>query len=609
MAKREVRYINKDFDSFNDELKKYLVRYFPDTFSDFNEAAAGTAFIELTAYVGDVLSFYMDRQFNELYLNRAIERKNIISLAETLGYMPRGKAGAVAPADLTIKLPTTVDLSTQPVESTTGNSLSAYIDTRLLPKVKAGSIFLASDSSSTPFEVADDVDFQLEDNRTLVRYNNNEIGIVKTQNRLVAGMTKTFQQNVGTATRFREIILPDSDVLEILSVRDSDDNEWYEVDYLARSNTFVGKENVDPSSSADTNFTMTLKPIPRRFIKRRTENGRIKLVFGAGTKTIEDEEFIPSPEDFILPNTVRGSVSGTTPAALDPTDLLETKTLGVAPENTTITIAYRIGGGLRTNVATGTITQVFKKTLTFPSNDTALRFEQDVAAQSLMCVNTEPASGGEDEETLDQLRHNASAFFATQGRVVTMEDYSVRALTMPANFGAVYRARARRNPYNNTSMQLFVLSRNQDGELVNANNVLKSNIALYLDKFRLANESLEILDGQIINVAIDFIITTNSGHNRTAVLASCLDACKLIMHRKNFTFGTNLIYSDLQNAIHDNPGVRSVVDVKIYTITNTGYSPVAFNVAQNTANGEIQCPEDSIFEVKFPNLDITGVVA
>ncbi len=608
MPKREITYINKDFDGFKAELQQYLQRYFPQTFGDFNETSAGTAFIELTAYVGDVLSFYLDRQFQELFLGTAIEYENVMKLAEMLGYFPRGKVAAVAPTTLSVVVPSTIDFSTDSSIPSQGNQLLDYVDYRLLPKIKAGTIFLASNKATTPFELTSDVDFSVSADRSFIQVSNTEVGIFKANNNVTSGLTKIFTYSVAIPQKFLEIKLPDRDILEIVSVIDSSGNEWHEVDYLARSNTFTGTPNPDLSTSADTNFTIALTPVPRRFIKRRTNNGDIKLVFGSGTKTVEDTEFIPIPSDFVLPQTVRGSISGEAPASLDPTDLLETKTLGVAPENTTLTISYRIGGGLNNNVSTGLISKIFKRTTTFPSSLQSLQSSQNSVADSLTVINTEPASGGDNEETLDEIKHNAASFFAAQNRIVTVEDYIVRALTMPASYGSIFRILANKSTNNNTIVQLLVLSRSSDGTLALANSALKNNLVTYLNSFRIANDIVEVLDGTIINIGVDFRITVKQNFNRTIVLSECLLAVQAFMNIKNYTFQTNIVTSDIQNAVHDVEGVKSVIEVVVRNITGPTYSQTAFNITQNTRKGEIICPADSVFEVKYSKLDITGVI-
>jgi len=608
MAKRDITYINKDFDGFRAELQEYLQKYFPSTFNDYNDTSAGTALLETVAYVGDVLSFYLDRQFQELFLGSAIEKTNVIKLAEMLGYFPRGKTAAIGSVTLNVVVPSTINFSTDATIPTSGESLSAYLDARLSPKVKSGTIFLASNSATTPFELLEDVDFNSSTSRVLQQISDTEIGIYKSINKVSSGLTKTFDYNVGLAQKFLEVSLPDTDVLEIISVIDSTGSEWQQVDYLAQSNAFIGKPNLDASTSADTGFIMRMKPVPKRFIKRRTKDNFVKLVFGSGTKTLEDTEFIPAPEDFVLPQTVRGSLSGEVPSSLDPADLLETKTLGVAPEAVTLKITYRIGGGLGSNVASGSINKLFKKFINFPSSQSDILATQDIIVDSLGVVNSEPTTGGDNAETLDEMRHNASAFFAAQNRIVTKEDYAIRVLTMPPEYGSIFRIQAQRSPYNNTVLQLMVLSRNDSGQLTQANTALKNNLITYLDSFRIANDIIEVVDGTILNMGVHFVITTHVGFNRTIVLGNALIAVKNLMNIKNFNFQTNIILSEVQNAVHDVLGVRSVVEVIVKNITGSGYSPVAFDIVQNTRKGEIVCPDDSVFEVKNPDLDISGVI-
>ena len=330
-SNRDINYLSKDFDSIKSDLLDYVKRHFPNDWRDFNDASGGMAILELMAYVGDVLSFNIDRQVNEAYINRAVETKNIVSLAENFGYTPRNNTPAI------VELSVSAEFNT----STSGQELC---------KLQKGAKIFTNFEPIVPFEILTAVDFSQPSNRIINEASNGKTTVSITGLSAAAGVTKTFSHKVNDAVKFLKITLPDKNINEVVSVSATDGAEYFHVDYLAQDTIFVGEINGDASSSGDAAYILKIKRVPKRYTVEREPNGLTSVRFGAGILTESDSEVIPNPNDFVLPPSLRGSPSGFAPATIDSTNFLKTKSLGVAPRNTTLVVTYRQGGGVNGNV-------------------------------------------------------------------------------------------------------------------------------------------------------------------------------------------------------------------------------------------------------------------
>ena len=86
---RDIKYVNRNFADFKNQLVEFAKNYFPDTYNDFSPTSPGMMFIEMASYVGDVLSFYQDIQLQETFVQHAKNPENLYSLAYMLGYRPK----------------------------------------------------------------------------------------------------------------------------------------------------------------------------------------------------------------------------------------------------------------------------------------------------------------------------------------------------------------------------------------------------------------------------------------------------------------------------------------------------------------------------------------
>ena len=586
-----ISYLSKDFDSIKADLIDYLQRYFPDDYRDFNDASGGMAIVELLAYIGDTMSFYIDRQVNEGFLDRAIEEKNIFSLAQNLGYKPK----FARPAVVELSVSATFD------DATSGDS--SFV-------LKKGSKVVTNFEPSIEFETLNDADFGNATNRVTTKIGNTTQYSI-TSLSAMAGSTRTFSYKVGDAIPFLKLTLPDSNITEIVSVTASDGKEYFEVDNLAQGQIFTGYKNTT-SSSGDAEYILQYKKIPYRFTRHVSSNGDTSIIFGSGTTDLQDSEIIPNPEDFVLPPTLRGSPSGFAPAVVDSSNFLKTSGLGYAPRDVTIDIKYRYGGGNATNVGPRTLDSFVSRVISFKNSNFST--SNPVVAQNVLGTlsisNVEQAIGGADREGRTAIRQNALQFFNSQNRAVTLEDYQVRVLSMPTQFGSVFRSYARKDPNNTLGVELITLARNASGVLTLPTGALQNNIETYLRQFKSFSDTVRITAGRICDIGIDFTIVPNQDFNVNDALLDCFVLLKRMFILENTNFGATMVISNFTSRLQALTKVRSVVDFKITSksgiIDGRSYSAYQCNIPANTENGIVYFPEDTCWELKYPNFDIVG---
>jgi hypothetical protein len=593
---RDINYLSKDFNSYRENLIEYIKKYFPDQWQDFSDASGGMMLLELVAYMGDSLSYLMDKQVNECFIDRAFEPRNIFNLSQNLGYKP------------SFLTPSTANIS---VSATFEDSVSSA----MIYKIKKGSTFSNLGNSTVTFQSTEDIDFSSERNRTT-----NQIGGGLTTYSIsgvpvISGETRTFSFEAPTIPKpFLKINLPDSNITEILSVSSNDGYEWYQVNNLSQEIIFYGDENTT-STSAEANSILKYKKIPRRFVTEKSSNGLTSIVFGSGVSETEDYNIIPNPEDYVLPASLRGSVSGFSPSYVDSSNFLRTNTLGISPSNVNITVEYRVGGGFNHNVGSNTIKRVLNRNIVFNDPTAQSTYPQQITTSldSIAVNNTEPASGGRERESLRSIKENSISFFNSQGRAVTLQDYQVRVLSMPNNFGKVFRAFARKDSVNLSGVELILMGINSNGNLSTLNNVIKNNVESYIKHFKSFSDSVKLTDGKIINIGVDFTIVPV---NTVDPIEALLDGINIIRDKTRLSltnFNDSIIVSDFITALQSSSKILTVPELKITnksgTIESRVYSDEIFNIQSNTVNGVIRIPEDSLWEVKFPNSDIVGRLA
>lgn len=616
-TKKDIKYLNKDFTQLKQSLIDFAKYYYPNTYKDFSDASVGMMFIEMAAYVGDVTSYYMDYQFKESMLVNSEERKNIIDSARSLGY----KAKVTTPSV------TTLDVY-QLVPSKTDESGSIVPDLSYSQIIKPGMTALSENGVS--FITNLPVDFTVDtkdDPLEISVYQRNAAGqpefyVIKKSVESSAGQVVEKTVTVGDPTSFYKIDFSETNVIGIIDVYDSDNNRWYETEYLAQDLVPVDSENIFKNDAVmskyrDTApFLMKFLRTPRRFVSGINSDDTYFIEFGAGTNLKDDELIIPNV------NTVSNqSIFRTENVSYDPANFLSSKSFGQAPANTTLTIRYLVGGGIESNVNANTITNItsvdfFGDITELPPLEQALT---NTVRQSLKVNNPIPAVGGFGSESNDVIRNNALANYASQNRAVTQQDYVVRTYSMPSKYGSIAKVYpvadqtidTTSSEYNPFAVNLYILCYNTQKKLILSNPAIQENLKNYLNQYRMLTDAVNILDGYIINVGVDFGIVTYKNYNKRDVLNNCLNVVQQYFDIDNIQFCQPINLSRLELEISRVDGVQSVSYLKIKNLTakDGDYSPYAYDINQATVNKIVYPSLDpSVFEVKFPSKDIVGKV-
>lgn len=596
---RSIKYNGKDFQSLKRNLIDFSQAHHSGVFQDFNESSSGMAVLELCAYIGDVLAFNQDRQFEELKDATARQIENVTDFAKSKGYRPQGKRAARGTMTFFLEVP-----------AVTMNG-TVVPDETYAPILKMGA--RVQGPQNTLFETLDDVNFSGSANRMVTGSRFDDTTGLPTHFALrkdveiVAGETKTETFAINEFQQFRELVLTNEHVIEVISVTDSESNDWYEVNYLAEETVFDSTANTD-EDSPDVPYVLKLLTVPRRFITDRDPlTNKTSLIFGSGDGVNFDDDLVPNLADLALPVQGRPVFSS---YALDPQNFLKTRTLGLSPFNTTLTVKYRVGGGQETNVPAKTIRNVVLANLDFSTNSLDTSKKGSVES-SIECINLSKTEGGGAAETIPEIKANAAAFFAAQERVVNRDDFIARVKSLPAKFGRPAKVYVNPNNANSDSLDMHILATDENGYLTRGSSTLKGNIKTYLKKYRMLTDGVNLLDGEIINLRCRFGIVVSPKMTRSEVLIKCLAVARDYLSTDRMELGQPIVVSDLEAELQKVYGVISIYNLEISNVAGTvgglDYSTTSFNVRSNLVNKILYCPPGSIFEVKYPTVDITGV--
>jgi len=613
--KRNITYINKDFSELRASLIDYARTYFPTTYNDFTPASPGMMFMEMAAYVGDVLSFYLDNQIQENYLQYARQTNNLYELAYMFGYKPNVTQVASAPIDFYQQVPAKLS----------GSTYVPDFDYSLF--INQNAVVTSTSNNSVSFLVEEPVDFSVSssgDPTEISIYSvsgaNPTYFLLKKTRKASSAVISTTTFTFGAPVPFSTVEITGEKLVGILDITDqTTGDKWYEVDYLAQETVFDSIKNTntnDPNLSqysGDTPYILQLKQVQRRFATRFLDSTTLQLQFGSGTTADNDAEIIPNPNNVGL-GLPFGQSKLTT--AFSPSNFIFTNTYGIAPSNTTLVVRYLTGGGVAANVSANDLTNITGNIQFLNSNldpSTA-----NTIFNSLAVTNPEAADGGGDGDTIEEIRQNASANFASQLRNVTQDDYLVRALSMPAKYGVVSKAYIEPTKAQSLSagesqsvLDLYVLSYNVNNRLTTASPALKQNITTYLSQYRMVNDSVNIKDAFIINIGVNFSIIVLPNFNSNDVLTRCITALKDFFAIDKWAITETIVLRDLYILLDAIEGVQTVQNVTITNLVgeDLGYSRYAYDIPAATQNNVIYPSLDpSIFEVKYPNQDIQGRV-
>lgn len=595
-------YLNKDFDGFRSDLLQYAKMYFSDRIEDFSEPSVGGLLLDLAAYVGDVMSFYLDHQYKELNSETATETKNIERLLRTAGIPIVGSSPATVDVDFYIE-----------VQSQVRNSVY-FPDLNSLPVILKGTTVRSN--SGVGFELIDDVDYSQRDSSGLLfasmqvgrsDANGNPLSfIMRMSGECVSGETHVDSFSIPDVfVPYRTITLNSDNVTAIASVRDSTGNEYYEVDSLAEDVVYRALPNMDYDREEVDN-SLVLQAAPYRYVKTVDFNTKMSILqFGSGKANTLDNDVVPDPSQFAIPLYGKKTFKK---FSIDPGNFLNSQTMGISPINTTITVQYRRGGGLHHNVAAESIRTIDGLQIFFPKSPPP-NVSSSVRS-SLEVKNVEPAVGGEEPPGLNDLKALIPSSRNAQSRIVTKQDLLARIYSMPSEFGRVFRAGVRSNLINPLSSQVYIVSRNKDKQLVTSSDTLKKNMRVYLNKFRLISDAIDILDSPVINIGVKFIVSVNPSSNRSLVVTNVINRIKDYFQTGNFNIDEPIIISDITNLIINVPDVVSLSNLTFFGISGTtgmrSYSNFSFEPISNIQKGMIIGPPGGIFEMRYPNFDILG---
>jgi len=602
VQKKERSYLNRDFNSFKSELLRYVKTYFPDQIQDFSDASLGGMFNDMTSYVGDVMSFYLDHQFNELNLETAVEPTNIERQIRLAGVKIQGASPASCMVSFYIKVESEL-------VSGVYRPKHAY-----LPIIRSKTKLQAS--NGTVFELLDDINFASMSNGALTA----DVSVLTSDNAgnpltysllrsALCSSGETIEEKFvipNTFVPFRNITLSRNNVSEILSVVDSDLNEYYEVESLTNDVVFKRVSNTASDNDVVPD-NLYIVPAPYRFYTKTTLNTAVtSLVFGSGRVDTLDDDIIPDPSEVALP--LYGDRKTFSRVAIDPNALLQTKSLGVTPVNTTLSIYYRSGGSLSHNVAANTIRTIISLNTKFGQSVPSTKVAQ--IRSSIEVKNESSAIGGENIPSLNEFRSIALNFKNSQSRIVTRQDLIARVYSMPPNFGRVFRVGTRSNPTNPLASILYVVSRDQDAHLTISPDSLKKNIAKYLNEFRLTADSYDIVDALIVNYGFSYTVALTDGVDASTTLQKINNNISSYLSVINFQIDQPIVISDILNLIINQYGVISLERYRFITrsgnVEDRVYSDISYNLTSNTSRGLIKPPRGGIFEMKYSDYDIIG---
>tara|TARA_R110000751_G_scaffold11771_4_gene40933 strand:+ start:4019 stop:5881 length:1863 start_codon:yes stop_codon:yes gene_type:complete len=613
--KRDIRYINKDFNQFRNSLIQYSKTYFPNTYNDFTDTSTGMLFMEMASYVGDVLSFYLDNQIQETFIQKARQQENLYQMAYLLGYEPKVTTVASVNIDFYQQIP---------AKFSSGEYVPDYDYAMIIPE---NTQITSNLDSNMKFLIEDVIDFSssgsLNPTTTTVYQisgTNPTYFLLKKTRKAVSATINTTSFSFAASKRFDERNIKGSNIIGILDCTDTDGNTWYEVPNMAQENVYDTIRNTntnDPQFSIeeDAPYLLRLKQVQRRFVTRFIDSGSLQIQFGAGATTNNDEEIVPNPDNVGLGLPFERDQLTT---AFSPLNFIFTNTYGIAPYNTTLNFRYLTGGGVKSNVEAGTLTVLNDTNFKFVNPnlpDTALANQ---IFNSVSSNNELAADGGQDGDTVEELRLNAVGNFQNQLRTVTKEDYLIRALSMPSNLGTIAKAYAAPVKINEfqpgelpTMLNLYVLTYNANSQLRTASALMKQNLQTYLAEYRMINDSIKIKDAFIINIEVIFDIIVLPNYNNNETITKCIESLTNFFAVDNWQINQPILLNNLYILLDKVEGVQTVKNVTVNNLTGVplGYSAYAYDIPGATINDVVYPSIDPmIFEVKYPNADIKGRV-
>ena len=612
----DVKYLNKDFTSFKSDLIEYAKSYYPTAYNDFSQPSPGSMFIEMASYVGDVLSFYLDNQLQETFLQYAKQKNNLYTLAYMMGYRPKVTSAAITDLDVYMQIPAV---------TVSGSQIP---DWSYALTVASGMQVKSNIDNSVVFYCPNKIDFNTSsslDPTNVSVYTINGINVpqsylIQKKAQAISGQVKNQSFSFGTGQRFATINLQDSNIINILSITDSNGYTWYEVPYLAQDyilNPVQNTANNYPTLYQQSNqvpYMIQKLQVPRRFVTRFKSDNSLQIEFGSGINSQADSAIIPNPNNVSIGNSNGLTLLNT---AYDPTNFVTTQTYGLAPQNVTLTVQYLVGGGAASNAMSNQLTIPIATSVSNLANK--LTYQNTIATN-----NANPAVGGGDGDTVEQLRLNIAAEYPSQLRAVTQEDYLARTLSMPSKFGKVSKAYVTKDDAtfqnymasdiaerDSMLISMYILGLDSNNNLAVPSAALMQNVQNWLSEYRMLTDAVNIKSAYIINIGCNFDVIIRPNFNGQDVIARCLLTLQNYFNIDNWQVNQPIILSEVYSLLDQVSGVQTVKKVEIVNKSgvNNGYSQYGYDISAGTLNNVIYPSLDpSVFEVKYPTSDIQGRV-
>jgi hypothetical protein len=627
--KKDVNLIGRDFGDIRKNLIDFTKTYFPNTYNDFNESSPGMMFMEMAAYVGDVLSYYTDVQLRESVLEEAQEKSNVFTIAQSFGYKPK------------LNVPATTDMTVYQILPAMGSGDNVKPNFDYALTLKEGMVIGSTESPNVEFTTINKVRFAQSssfDPTDVSVYQIDETTnepiyyLLKKYVKAVSGKSETSTFNFGSPKPYDKIKIEADGLIDVISIMDDDGDEWTKVEYLAQDTVFEELPNTTDYSLAmaayanETPSLLKLKRVPKRYITRITDDGTLDIQFGAGVSSNSDEEILPNPDNV---GSALYPASGDLDQGVDPSNFMYAKTYGVAPANTELTVTYRIGNGVSDNVPSSDLTTIVERVIETDGS----RLVGDVfnvVKNSIAVTNEVAATGAQFEEEIEQVRNNALAYFRAQNRAVTREDYLLRAYALPPQFGSVAKAYAAPDFQINTllddgpdpipnplAINFYTLGYDSKKKLTQLNNATKQNLQNYLSYYRILTDAVNIKNAYIVNIGINFEIIVLPNYNSNEVLLKCINTLKELFKIERMAINKPINLTDLYVSLDGVDGVQSVVrpnkedegGLQIINKFGGTYSDNKYSTKEATRNGIVYPPKDpTCFEIKYPDVDIVGKV-
>jgi len=587
-----IDYTHREYQSIRRDLMGIAERFYSDTFQDFSEASFGALMLDAVAYVGDQLSFYLDYNVNESFLDTAYQYSNVLRHGRVLGYKSQGRPSTYGAVALYLLVP--------------ASSTGLGPNTDYIPILKKGTRFTTE--TGLNFILTDNVDFGSEQNVTVVAKVDSDTSAptyfaIKAYGNVVSGYFSQQEVKVGPHERFKRIQLSSQNISEIISVVDSEGREYFEVDYLAQDIVFKELPN---TNFRNDNVPSVIKPyiVSRKFVVDR-DRYNTYLQFGSGKSGATD--VVADPQSVAL--NIFGK-SYVTDLTFDPTRLSDNLNHGIVPSNTTLTVVYRVTNPTNSNVATAGLNKVSGVAMDFSKKEKLANNTVQAVIRSLEVSNEEPIVGNVSNANSTELKMKIFDTFPTQNRAVTQADYENLAYRMHPKFGSIKRVSVQKDPDSlKRNINMYVISEDDQGSLIKTNSTIKNNLKTWLNHYRMIGDTIDVLDPYIINIGIEFVVKPTTGTDKFILMDSCINTLKK-RYLVSFFIGEPIYISDLYLALKEVPGILDVVRVKVINKTGSNYSGVEFDINTNLSpQGDyLIVPKNAILEIKYPATDIRGKI-